>query len=219
MLLVAGAYCLLGALFVTMWLWRDPASRIVAANPYDTDQFAWYFRYDATAVAHFRLPALITVGMNAPQGVSVMWNTFMLLPGMLLAPVTLLAGPQASLTALMTVGFAGSALAMIAVLRRWGASIPAAALGGGVYGFSPALILSSLGHYDLQFAVLPPLIADAALSDWSTGRCVGRGWAVAAAGGRGGHGCGGMARAARLRGRRCSSPRNCSSTRASPWSS
>ena len=169
-LLLAGAYCLLGAFAVTMWLWRDPASHIVAGNPGDADQFAWYLRYDATAVAHFRLPALTTAGMNAPQGISVMWNTFMLLPGMLLAPVTLLAGPQVSLTVLMTLGFAGSALAMIAVLRRWGASIPAAALGGGVYGFSPALIQSSLGHYDLQFAVLPPLIADAALR-LATGRC------------------------------------------------
>ena len=60
----------------------------------------------------------------------------MLLPGMLLAPVTLLAGPQASLTVLLTAGFAGSAFALMAVLRRWGASTPAAALGGGVYGFS-----------------------------------------------------------------------------------
>jgi hypothetical protein len=162
-LLLAAAYCLLGAFAVTMWLWRDPASRIVAGNPADADQFAWYFRYDAAAVAHFRLPALTTAGMNAPQGISVMWNTFMLLPGILLAPVTLLAGPQVSLTALLTAGFAGSALAMFAVLRRWGASGPAAALGAGVYGFSPALIQSSLGHYDLQFAVLPPLIADAAL--------------------------------------------------------
>jgi hypothetical protein len=168
--LLTGMYCLLGAVAVTMWLWRDPASRLVASNPYDTDQFAWYFRYDATAFAHFRLPALTTDGMNAPQGISVMWNTFMLLPGMLLAPVTLLAGPQVSLTVLMTAGFAGSAFAMIAVLRRWGASIPAAAFGGGVYGFSPALIQSSLGHYDLQFAVLPPLIAHLALS-LVTGRC------------------------------------------------
>jgi FtsH-binding integral membrane protein len=156
-------YFLLGAVAVTMWLWRDPASRLVAGNPNDTDQFAWYFRYSATAVAHFQLPGMVTDGMNAPQGISVMWNTFMLLPGMLLAPVTLLAGPQASLTVLMTAGFAGSALAMFVVLRRWDASILAAALGGAIYGFSPALIQSSLGHYDLQFAVLPPLIANAAL--------------------------------------------------------
>jgi hypothetical protein len=169
-LALASVYFLLGAVAVTMWLWRDPASRLVAGNPNDTDQFAWYFRYDATAFAHFRLPALTTDAMNAPQGVSVMWNTFMLLPGMLLAPVTLLAGPQASLTAAMTLGFAGSAVAMFVVLRRWDASTPAAALGGAVYGFSPALIQSSLGHYDLQFAVLPPLIVDAALRLVS-GRC------------------------------------------------
>jgi hypothetical protein len=160
---MAGLYYLLGAVVVTMWLWRDPASRIVAGNPYDTDQFTWYFRYDAAAAAHFHLPALTTDAMNAPTGISVMWNTFMLLPGVLLAPVTLLAGPQVSLTVLMTAGFAGSALAMFAVLRRWGAGVAAAAAGGAVYGFSPALVQSSLGHYDLQFAVLPPLIADAAL--------------------------------------------------------
>jgi hypothetical protein len=72
--------------------------------------------------------------MNAPQGVNVMWNTFMLLPGMLLAPVTLLFGPQTSLTVLMTAGFAGSATAMFAVLRRWQVSVPSAALGAAVYG-------------------------------------------------------------------------------------
>jgi len=127
LLLLAGLYCLLGAVAVTVWLWRDPASRLVAGNSFDTDQFAWYFRYDATAVAHFRLPALTTEAMNAPQGVSVMWNTFMLLPGLLLAPLTLLAGPQTSLTVLMTAGFAGSAFAMFAVLRRWDASAAAAA--------------------------------------------------------------------------------------------
>ena len=44
----------------------------------------------------------------------------MLLPGVLLAPVTLVFGPQVSLTLLLTVGFAGSwPLAMFAVLRRW----------------------------------------------------------------------------------------------------
>jgi hypothetical protein len=166
---LAGFYYLIAAMAVTMWLWRDLASRIVAANPTDSDQFAWFFRYAATAVAHLRLPALTTAGMNAPQGINLMWNTPMPLLGVLLAPLTLLAGPQASITAAITLGFAGSALALFAVLRRWNAGVLAAAAGGLGYGFSPALIASARGHYDLQFAVLPPLIADAALR-LATGR-------------------------------------------------
>ncbi len=166
---LAAVYYLLGALAVTLWLWRDPASRTVAGNPYDADQLAWFFRYDATAIAHGHLPALITTAMNAPRGVSVMWNTFMLLPGALLTPVTLLLGPQIALTVFMTAGFAGSALAMFYVLRRWDVSMPAAVLGGAVYGFSPAVLHSAIGHYDLQFAVLPPLIVHVGLR-LATGR-------------------------------------------------
>ena len=166
---LAAVYYLLAALAVTLLLWRDPVSRTVAGNPNDADQMAWFFRYDATAIAHFHLPALVTTAMNAPQGVNLMWNTPLLLPGVLLAPVTLLFGPQVSLTVLLTVGFAGSATVMFAVLRRWQVSVAGAALGAAVYGFSPALVHSSIGHYDLQFAVLPPLIADAVLR-LATGR-------------------------------------------------
>jgi hypothetical protein len=154
---------LAGAIAVTGHLWPDPAGRIVAGNPHDADLFAWYLRYAATSVAHGQLPALITSRLNAPQGVSVLWNTSLLLPGILLAPVTLLAGPQVSLTVLMTAGFAGSAAAMMAVLKRWQLSLGAAALAGAIYGFSPALVQSGIGHYNLQFAVLPPLIVDAGL--------------------------------------------------------
>jgi hypothetical protein len=166
---LAAVYYLLGALAITIWLWRDPATRTVAGNPNDADQLAWFFRYDATAIAHGHLPALITTAMNAPRGVNAMWNTFMMLPGALLTPVTLLLGPQVALTLFMTAGFAGSALAMFAVLRRWGASVAAAVLGGAVYGFSPAVLHSAIGHYDLQFAVLPPLIIHAGLR-LATGR-------------------------------------------------
>ena len=167
--LLAGGCYLLASLAVTLWLWRDPASQTVAGNPNDGNQFAWFFRYDATAIAHARLPALMTTAMNTPHGVNVMWNTFMLLPGALLAPVTLLLGPQTSLTVLMTAGFAGSATAMFTVLRRWEASVAGAALGAAVYGFSPAVLHSAIGHYDLQFVVFPPLIVDAGLR-LATGR-------------------------------------------------
>jgi hypothetical protein len=49
---------------------------------------------------------------------------------------------------------------MFFVLRRWQVSPSAAALAGAVYGFSPALLHSALGHYNLQLAILPPLIVD-----------------------------------------------------------
>jgi hypothetical protein len=154
---------LLGALALTWRLWLDPAARVQVGDAHDVDLFAWFMRYEATAVAHARLPALATAAMNAPHGVSLMWNTSLLLPGVLLAPVTLLAGPQTTLTVVLTLGFAGSAATLFLVLRRWGASVSAAALGGAVYGFSPALLNSGIGHYNLQFAVLPPLIIDALL--------------------------------------------------------
>jgi hypothetical protein len=159
---ILGCY-LLAAVAVTWHLWGDPASRMVAGNPYDTDQFAWFLRYSATAVMHGRLPALVTAAENAPQGINMMWNTSVLLPGILLAPVTLLLGPQTALTVLMTAGLAGSAASLFLVLRRWDVAPGPAALAGAVYGFSPALLQASIGHYNLQFAVLPPLIIDAGL--------------------------------------------------------
>ena len=154
---------LIAAIAVTWRLWLDPASRAVTGNPNDADLFAWYMRYAADAVAHGHLPALITSSLNVPDGINLMWNSSMLLPAVLVAPVTLLFGPQVSLTLLTTIGFAGSAAAMFGVLRRWQVSPSAAALAGGVYGFSPALLHSAIGHYDLQLAILPPLIVDAML--------------------------------------------------------
>ena len=159
---VLGCY-LTGAVILTWHLWVDPAGLTQTRDPHDVDLFAWFIRYAATAVEHGHLPALITTALNAPQGISMMWNTSFLLPGVLLTPVTLLAGPQVSLTLVLTLGLAGSAASLYLVLRRWGASVTAAGLGGAVYGFSPAMVNSGFGHYHLVLAVLPPLIIDALL--------------------------------------------------------
>jgi hypothetical protein len=160
--LVVACY-VLGSFALTWRLWADPAGRMVSGNPGDINLFAWFMRYTAAALAHGHLPALTTTGLNAPQGINLMWNTSELLPAVILAPVTLLAGPQASLTVMLTAGFAGSAISLFFVLRRWQTSLSAAAIGGAVYGFSPALVTSGVGHFQLQFAVLPPLIFDAVL--------------------------------------------------------
>ena len=134
-LLVLGCY-VLAAVAMTGRLWLDPAGRMQLGDRQDVNLFAWFMRYSATAIGHGHLPELFTTALGAPRGVNLMWNTAFLLPGMLLTPVTLLAGPQVSLTLVLTLSFAGSAAALFWVLRRWGASLGAAALGGAVYGFS-----------------------------------------------------------------------------------
>jgi hypothetical protein len=157
---------LLLAFGLTWQLWAEPAIRVpTTGHGVSADIFlsAWFMRYAATALTHGHFPALVTTALNAPQGVNAMWNTSMLLPAVVLAPVTLLAGPLATLTVLMTLGFAGSAATMFAVLRRWGAGLGPAAIGGALFGFSPALRVAAEDHYHLQFAVLIPLIIDAVL--------------------------------------------------------
>ena len=106
---------------------------------------AWFMRYAADAVAHGHLPALVTTALNAPHGISLMWNNSVLFPAVVLAPVTLLGGPLASLTVLATLGYAGSAAAMYWLLRRHGASVLAGALGGAVFGFSPGMVNAGVG--------------------------------------------------------------------------
>jgi hypothetical protein len=155
------------AVGMTWRLWAHPSTTAPTASGanvnVDIYLSAWYMRYVATALAHGHLPALVTTALNAPQGVNAMWNTSLLAPAFLLAPVTLIAGPVTSLTVLLTLGFAGSATSMYVVLRRWSVSVAAAALGGAFFGFMPAMMVAGEDHYHLQFAVLPPLIIDAVL--------------------------------------------------------
>ncbi len=162
MILTMACY-LVGGFFVTGLLWLHPTGRWQVGDIQDVDQANWFLRYTALAFEHFRLPALVTTAMNAPHTVNMMWNTSLLLPGMVVAPITLLFGTQASLTALLVIGLAGSAASMYYVLRHWRCSLIAAALGGALYGFSPALVNSGIGHYSLVLAMLPPLIIDRAL--------------------------------------------------------
>jgi hypothetical protein len=154
---------LAAAVALTWRLWVGLATIAPAGDPADGDLFAWSMRYAAHAVAHGQLPALVTTALNAPRGINLMWNTTFLSGALVMSPVTLLAGPQVSLNVLVTLGYAGSAAATYWVLRRYDASVLAAGLGGAVFGFSPALLVSGQGHNNWQFAVLAPLIVDAVL--------------------------------------------------------
>ncbi len=152
-----------------LWAQFGTATPVGDPGPADYDLMAWFVRYAAGAVAHGHLPALVTPALNAPRGINLMWNNTVLFPGVALTPVTLLAGPNASLTVLTTLGYAGSAAAMYWLLRRYAAGPAAAALGGLVFGFSPGMVDAADSHYGMQFAVLAPLMVEAVASI-ATGR-------------------------------------------------
>jgi Glycosyltransferase family 87 len=165
---VLGLISLAFSLYLTWHLLGDLPNRMVAGNPADIRLFTWYLEQDSQSVLHGHDPLLFTT-MNAPAGVNAMWNTSLLLPALIMTPVTLLAGPLASYNVLFVLALATGPLCAFPLLRRFTASVPAAGLGALVFGFSPAVLASGLGHINLVLTGLMPitlLLAD----DLATGR-------------------------------------------------
>src|SRR3954452_5850667 len=149
-------YLLLALLMFRAWSF-SPGTHTLGAGHGDPALFAWMLRWIPFAVESGHTP-FVTGYLNAPQGVNLLWNTSVILPGLLLAPVTLAAGPLVTFNLLLTLGPALSAFAAYAAIRRWVPGHVAAALGGLVYGFSPYMRGHSLGHLHLVLAVLPPVM-------------------------------------------------------------
>jgi hypothetical protein len=136
--------------------WAAPRARTVGA-PGDPWLFVWFLKWDQVALARHQDP-LVTRLLNAPAGVNLMWNTSVLLPGMLLAGVTATLGPVLTYNLLMTLALPLSAWVAYLVFRRYVTSNLAAAAGGLLYGFSPYMIAHAFGHLHLVLAVTPPLL-------------------------------------------------------------
>jgi hypothetical protein len=136
--------------------WADPAHRYIG-GPGDSFLFIWFIRWSEFAIAHHHNP-LLTTYMNYPQGVNVMWNTSVLLPGLVLSPVTAIFGPVVTYNLLMTLGLALSAWTAMVAIRMWVPSVSAATVGGALYGFSPYMFAHAAGHLHLTLAIFPPLV-------------------------------------------------------------
>lgn len=150
-----------GLALVLTWSWWTPlGGRITAVNGPDATLFAWLLESTPHALAEGRFP-LFSDRLNVPDGVNLMWNNGMVLAAVLLAPVTRLFGGLGTVTVLTTLGLAGSATSVYACLRSGVAGpvrVLPAALGGALFGFSPAMSAQALGHPNLVFCVLVPLL-------------------------------------------------------------
>ncbi|MET8837380.1 hypothetical protein ABZV78_26185 [Micromonospora sp. NPDC004540] len=156
-LLVAVAY-LLGAFWVTGRGWLDVHGRLLGSRPDDQGFNEWMLAYAAHAVTHLENPFFTTL-QNAPDGVNLMANVGMQLPGILLTPVTLLGGAPLSYLVLITLNLAGTAFAWYWVLSRHLVGSRAAAVVGGLFcAFAPAMITHSNGHPHITAQWLVPFL-------------------------------------------------------------
>ena len=166
--LTVAALSLLVSGYLTWHLLGGLSGRMVAGNPDDIRLFEWYLQHGPWSVLHGRNP-LYFATMNAPAGVNGMWNTSLLLPALLLAPVTALAGPLAAYNLLFALGLAAGPVCALPLMRRLTRNNGAAALGAMVFGFSPAVLTSGIGHINLVLTALMSLML-ACVYDLATGR-------------------------------------------------
>jgi len=101
--------------------------------------FTWFLRWTPFAVGRHISP-FYSDWLNHPTGVNLMWNTWVPLPGLLLAPLTHAFGPVLSLNVLLTLAYGLSAWSAYLAIHRYVPNHGAAAAGGLVYGFSPVMI-------------------------------------------------------------------------------
>jgi hypothetical protein len=135
-------------------IWTSPTTRTLGAGLGDPGVFAWFLRWTPFAFGR-QLSPFFSDYLNHPDGINLMWNTWLPLPGLLLSPLTLAFGPVLTFNVLLTLAYGLSAWSAYLAIRRYVPSHGAAAAGGLVYGFSPAMIGHS-HHLNLILVFLLP---------------------------------------------------------------
>ena len=123
----------------------------------DTPQTDWFLGWTPHALWAGQAPWTST-HLAAPEGVNLMWNTLLPLPGLIMAPVTWASNVLVTHTLLAVLAFALSATSMWWVVKRWATWGPARFAAGLLYGFSPYLVAQGTDHLNLSLVALPPLI-------------------------------------------------------------
>jgi hypothetical protein len=135
-------------------LWATDTWR---GNVGDAEQFMWFLSSVPDALTHGHNPLLSNYELY-PQGVNLMWNTSVVLAGVLVSPVTALAGPVFSYNLLLVLGPIATACTAYWAFRRYVDSPVAAGIGGLAFAYSPFLLVHSSGHLHLVLLALMPVM-------------------------------------------------------------
>lgn len=145
---------------VVLWwhAWDGHLGSTLACTCGDSGQQVWFIAWPAYALSH-GLDALISSFVQAPHGVNLLDNASGLPVGLVLAPLTWLAGPIVSTNVALTLCPALSAWACWVACRRLVSWSPAALAAGALFGYSPFVVTNdTVGHVGLSLLVVPPLL-------------------------------------------------------------
>ena len=141
-----------------MPVWLHWSSQMNGCNCWDQLLLEWFVNWLPASVAHGH-SVLVTNYLYAPGGVNAMWNNSVFALGAVASPLTETIGVVHTFDILLTISLALSASTMFLLLRRWTTWVPAAWLGGLVYGFSTlAIEETGPGRINAAFDAIPPLV-------------------------------------------------------------
>jgi hypothetical protein len=150
----AGAYAALVALLLLPLL-PHLRTHILADDAFGTPgqsdafNFLWNHWWTLKAVSLGRSPFFCD-WVLPPTGVDLFYDTHLLVPTLLSAPLTALLGPVAGYNLMIAGMLMGAALAAFAFLRgTFGLGMTAALTGGAFFGFSPYFLFKAHAHPNL----------------------------------------------------------------------
>jgi hypothetical protein len=145
------------ALVAYLPVWPGNPRRVPWCPCGDTAQSIWFLRWTPFALTHGH-SLYASDWIDFPSGFNLAQNVSMPLLGAVGAPLTWLVGPVSTFTFLLWLAIAGSASSCFVVLLRWVQWKPAAFAGGLVYAFGPYMAAQALGHLNLVFLPIPPIL-------------------------------------------------------------
>ncbi len=138
-------------------VWPGESDRLPWCACGDTALAVWFLRWTPFALGHGH-SLFASDWIDYPHGFNLAQNTSMPLLGLLGAPLTLWWGPVSAFTFLLWLALAASASACYLVLFHWVKWAPAAFAGGLVYAGAGYMAGQALGHLNLVFLPVPPLL-------------------------------------------------------------
>jgi hypothetical protein len=145
---------------VVLWwhAWDGHLGSTLTCTCGDAGQEVWFIAWPAYALAH-GLDPFFSSALQAPYGVNLLSNAAAVPVGLVLSPLTWIAGPVVATNVALTLCPGLSAWACWIACRRltsWG---PASVVAGVLYGYSPFVVTNlATGHVSLCLLVTPPLL-------------------------------------------------------------